>query len=90
MCACVWRRRRELRVIVFVVVVVLVFVRLRGGGRRRDADHGGVGGEGHAALGLCGSHAAHRHVLGGRVRAAGGQVGGKRVLGVNQSKCTTS
>lgn len=73
-CVCVWwwGERRELRVIVFVVVVVviLVFVRHRGCGRR-DVHHGGVGGEGHGALGLCWSHAAHRdhvahvHVLRG-------------------------
>lgn len=50
--------KRELRVIVFIVVI-LVLVRRRGWGRWCDAHHGGVGGEGHATLGLGWSHTAH-------------------------------
>lgn len=87
-CVCVWverRSRRELRVIVFVVVI-LVFVRHRCWGRR-DTHHGGVGGKGHGALGLCWSHAAHRnhvahvHVLRGRGGAAERRGRSRDVLG---------
>lgn len=54
MCVCVCVEGKEgtqkLRIIVFVVV--LVFVQGRSWGRWRDVHHGGVGGEGHAALRL--------------------------------------